>query len=187
MARQLVKDAIIDTELVFCLAKTEKLADLEVFITEPNSADLARVGDRCFEDELYEAARIIFVRIKNNAKIASCLIKLKKFGQALEAAKKANTPKTWKELCLACVAAQEFKIANAAGMNIVVHPDHLDDLILTYEKYGCVDEMINLLEQAMGLERAHVGIYTELGILFAKYYPERLMDHIKNNFQVKFY
>ena len=187
MARQLVKDAMIDTELVFCLAKTQKLADLEVFISEPNSADLPRVGDRCFEDEMYEAARLIFVRLKNNAKIASCLIKLKKFGQALEAAKKANTPKTWKELCLACVAAKEFKIANAAGMNIVVHPDHLDDLILTYEKYGCVDEMINLLEQAMGLERAHVGIYTELGILFAKYYPERLMDHIKNNFQVKFY
>lgn len=29
--------------------------------------------------------------------------------------------------------------------------------------------MIELLETGMGLERAHIGIYTELGILFAKY------------------
>ena len=184
MARQQVKDPIIDTELVYCLAKTNKVPELEAFISEPNSADLSRTGDRVFEDGLYEAARIIFVRLKNNAKIASCLIKLQKFGQALEFAKKANTPKTWKELCIACVAAKEYKIANAAGMNIVVHPDHLDELIITYEKYDCVDEMINLLEQAMGLERAHVGIYTELGILYAKYHPEKFMEHIRNNFQV---
>jgi clathrin heavy chain len=31
---------------------------------------------------------------------------LKEFSQAIEAAKKANTPKTWKEVCMACVAAQ---------------------------------------------------------------------------------
>jgi clathrin heavy chain len=43
---------------------------------------------------------------KNNSKIASCLIKLKEYGAAIEIAKKANTTKTWKELCLACVAAQ---------------------------------------------------------------------------------
>lgn len=31
----------------------------------------------------------------------------------------------------------------------------------------------------MSLERAHQGIYTELGILYAKYQPHRLMDHIR--------
>ena len=39
--------------------------------------------------------------------------------------------------------------------------------------------MISLLETGMGLERAHVGIYTELGILYAKYVPNKLMEHIK--------
>lgn len=29
--------------------------------------------------------------------------------------------------------------------------------------------MISLLQQGMTLERAHIGIFTELGILFAKY------------------
>lgn len=31
----------------------------------------------------------------------------------------------------------------------------------------------------MSLERTHNGIYTELGILYAKYTPKRLMDHIR--------
>jgi clathrin heavy chain len=28
-------------------------------------------------------------------------------------------------------------------------------------------------------ERTHNGIYTELGIIYAKYTPNRLMDHIR--------
>lgn len=39
--------------------------------------------------------------------------------------------------------------------------------------------MISLLETGMGLDRAHVGIFTELGVLLAKYRPERLMEHCK--------
>ena len=54
-------------------------------------------------------------------------------------------------------------------MNIIIHPDHLEELINHYEEYGHQDEMISLLETGMGLERAHIGIYTELGILQAKY------------------
>ncbi len=39
--------------------------------------------------------------------------------------------------------------------------------------------MISLLEYGVTLERAHVGIFTELGILYAKYKPEKLMEHCK--------
>lgn len=84
---------------------------------------------------------------------------------------------------MACVEAGEFRLASIAGMNIIIHPDHLDELIRHYEEYSCPDEMISLLENGMTLERAHVGIYTELGILFAKYKPEKLMEHIRVNFQ----
>lgn len=38
---------------------------------------------------------------------------------------------------------------------------------------------MQLLEQGMSLERTHNGIYTDLGILYAKYQPKRLMDHIR--------
>jgi clathrin heavy chain len=30
-----------------------------------------------------------------------------------------------------------------------------------------------------GLERAHMGIFTELGILYAKFKPDKLMEHLK--------
>lgn len=39
--------------------------------------------------------------------------------------------------------------------------------------------MISVLETGAGLERAHVGIFTELAILYAKYRPEKLMEHCK--------
>lgn len=69
------------------------------------------MGDRLFDNGLFEAAKILFVALKNNAKIASCLVRLKQFNKAIEAAQKANTSKTWKELCFACVEASEFKYA----------------------------------------------------------------------------
>jgi len=67
------------------------------------------------EQGIYEAARIMFTSLKNNAKIATCLIKLGRFNEALESAEMADTPKTWKELCIACMAGKEFKLANMAG------------------------------------------------------------------------
>lgn len=67
-------------------------------------------------------------------------------------------------------------------MNLIIHPDHLEELIQHYEEFGVPNEMISLLETGMGLDRAHVGIYTELGALYAKYNPSKLMEHIKGYF-----
>jgi clathrin heavy chain len=104
---------------------------------------------------------------------------LKKFNEAIASAKKANNARTWKELCIACVEATEYKLAAVAGMNIIIHHDHLEDIIQRYEEYGVAEEMISLLETGMGLERAHVGIFTELGVLYAKHAPQKLLEHIK--------
>ena len=35
------------------------------------------------------------------------------------------------------------------------------------------------MEAGFGLERAHMGIFTELGVLYSKYKEEKLMEHIK--------
>jgi len=94
---------------------------------------------------------------------------LKQFALALEAARKADIPKVWKEVCFACVRAKEFKAAVSCGLNIIIHPDHLEDVIQQYEKFGYYEELINLLEQGMSHERTHNGIFTDLGILYAKY------------------
>jgi len=103
----------------------------------------------------------------------------KEYVQAYDAAKKADIPKVWKAVCFACVRASEFKTALLCGLNIIIHPDHLGDLISHYEKFGYFNEVMTLLEQGLRLERTHNGIYTELGTLYAKYTPNKLMDLIR--------
>ena len=137
------------------------------------------MGERCYDERLYEAAKILFTSIGNNQMLASTLVYLREYQQALDAAKKANIPKVWKEVAFACVRSKEFRLATIAGLQIIMMPDHLESLIVHYEKYGYYKELVNLLESGLGAEGAHMGLYTELGILYAKYDPERLIDHLK--------
>jgi clathrin heavy chain len=108
MARKLKKEQVIDSELVVSLAKCgpNKLADLENFINEQNMADMQKCGERCLDDKLYEAAKLLFIRTGNNQKLAEALVWLKEYHAAYEAAKKADFPKVWKAVCFACVRAQ---------------------------------------------------------------------------------
>ena len=137
-------------------------------------------GERCFDERLFLAAEILFKRISNNQLLAKTYVMLKKYQQAYEAARRADIPKVWKAVCFACIRAKEFVMANKCGQHVIIHPDHLEDVIQFYEKFGYTEELIILLEQGMSLERAHTGIYTELGIVMAKYQPNRLGDHINS-------
>ena len=120
MVRQKTKEPKVDGELIFAYAKIDRLSDIEEFILMPNVANLQNVGDRLYDDELYEAAKIIFAFISNWAKLASTLVKLKQFQGAVDAARKANSSKTWKEVCFACVDAEEFRLAQICGLNIII-------------------------------------------------------------------
>jgi len=70
-------------------------------------------------------------------------------------------------------------MAALCGQHIIIHPDHLEELNAFYEKFGYFNELIALLEQGMNLERTHQGIYTDLGIMYAKYNRHRLMDFVR--------
>lgn len=179
MARTTLKERVVDSEMIFALAMCDRLGDLETFITAPNVGDIQAIGDRCFDKELYEAARILFAQINNNAQLARCLVRLGRHKEAVDAAKKANSLRTWKEVNASCVSAGEFYLAQICGLQIIMSPDHLEELIVHYERFGHQDELIKLLEQGVGLEDAHQGIFTELGVLYSKYRPEKLMEHIK--------
>ena len=176
MARQSLKEAKVDNELIFAYAKGgEKfLSDLETFVKDPNQANTQMCGDRCFDDKLYQAAEILYKKASNNQKLAQVYVMLKKYQMAFDAAKKADVPKVWKAVCFACVRAKEFNMAALCGQHIIIHPDHLEDLNAFYEKFGYYNELISLLEQGMNLERTHNGIYTDLGISYCKYQPKRL-------------
>eukprot|EP00931_Biecheleriopsis_adriatica_P100318 TRINITY_DN7555_c0_g2_i1.p1 TRINITY_DN7555_c0_g2~~TRINITY_DN7555_c0_g2_i1.p1 ORF type:complete len:1123 (+),score=330.73 TRINITY_DN7555_c0_g2_i1:152-3370(+) len=181
MARNKAKDQLIDTELVYSFAKAERLAEMEEFIGGTNTANIQMVGDRLYDESAYKAAKLLYSSISNNSKLAACHVQLGEYPQAVEAAKKANNPKTWKEVNIACIKAEQFRCAEIAGMHIIVHPDHLDETISQYESSGSFEELMTLLESGLSNERAHIGMYTELAILYAKYKPEKLMDFIKMN------
>ncbi|KAG2382938.1 hypothetical protein C9374_004905 [Naegleria lovaniensis] len=185
MARKKIQDSVIDTELVYSYAKYSKLknkpevlADMEDFISGPNLAQIQAVGDRLFDEQIYNAARILFQSISNYARLTSTLIKLGLLREAVSSAQKANSIKSWKEVMFACIDASEFRYAQSCALNIIVHADELEDLLYYYEQRGYFEQVIELMEKGLGLERAHMGIFTELGVLYAKYRPEKLMEHI---------
>ncbi|KAM7270794.1 hypothetical protein ACFE04_030008 [Oxalis oulophora] len=179
MVRQKVKEPKVDSELIYAYAKTDRLGEIEEFILMPNVANLQGVGDRLYDETLYEAAKIIYAFISNWAKLAVTLVKLKQFQSAVDAARKANSSKTWKEVCFACVDAEEFRLAQICGLNIIIQVDDLEEVSEYYQNRGCFNELISLMESGLGLERAHMGIFTELGVLYARYRYEKLMEHIK--------
>eukprot|EP01137_Pigoraptor_chileana_P023616 Opistho-2@90187 len=179
MARKKSREPLIETELIFAFAKTNRLADLEEFISGPNIAQIQIVGDRCFDDGMYEAAKLLYNNVSNFARLAQTLVRLGEYQAAVDGARKANSTKTWKEVCYACVEASEFRLAQICGLHIVVHADELEELNNFYQSRGHFDELISLLESGLGLERAHMGMFTELAILYSKYRPSKMMEHLK--------
>uniref|UniRef100_A0A1W7RAR4 Clathrin heavy chain n=1 Tax=Hadrurus spadix TaxID=141984 RepID=A0A1W7RAR4_9SCOR len=179
MARKKARESYVESELIYAYAKTNRLADLEEFISGPNHADIQKIGDRCFEDGLYEAAKLLYNNVSNFARLAITLVHLKEFQGAVDSARKANSTRTWKEVCFACVDNEEFRLAQMCGLHIVVHADELEDLINYYQDRGYFEELISLLEAALGLERAHMGMFTELAILYSKYKPSKMKEHLE--------
>jgi len=179
MCRKKVKEAHIDTSLIFAYAKAEDYANLEEFISAPNVGRIQDVAERCYGEAMYVAAKLLFNSISNFSRLATCLMHLGEHQAAVDAARKANSTRTWKEVNASCVEHQEFRLAQICALHIIVNPDELEELIGYYEKFGHFEEVISVMEAGLGLERAHMGIFTELGVLYSKYKEEKLMEHIK--------
>jgi clathrin heavy chain len=179
MARKKARDTFVESELIYAYAKTARFADLEEFISSPNHADVSKIGDRCFDAGMYEAAKLLYNNVSNFAKLAITLVHLKEYQGAVDSARKANSTRTWKEVCFACVDNSEFRLAQMCGLHIVVHADELEDLINYYQDRGYFEELMSLLEASLGLERAHMGMFTELAILYSKYKPAKLREHLE--------
>ncbi|KAJ7061039.1 armadillo-type protein [Mycena amicta] len=145
MARRTLREPKIDTELAYAYAKTDRLHDMEDFLGMTNVADILEVGEKRFNDELYQAAKLL----------------------------------VWKQVHTACIEKNEFTLAEICGLNIIVHAEELVALVKIYERRGHFEEVITLLKADLGLERAHMGIFTEMAILLSKYQPAKLMEHLK--------
>ncbi|KZF24742.1 clathrin heavy chain [Xylona heveae TC161] len=179
MARKTLREPPIDTALAFCYARTDQLSELEDFLQATNVADVEASGDKAYEEGYHQAAKIFFTSVSNWAKLATTLVHLEDYQAAVECARKANSVKVWRQVNEACVAKKEFRLAQICGLNLIVHAEELQDLVKQYERNGYFDELISVLEAGLGLERAHMGMFTELGIALSKYHPDRVMEHLK--------
>lgn len=179
MARKTLREPEIDTALAFAYARTEQLSELEDFLKGTNVANIEESGDKAYAEGFHQAAKIFYSSISNWAKLATTLVHLEDYQAAVECARKANNIKVWKQVNAACVEKKEFRLAQICGLNLIVDAEELQDLVKQYERNGYFDELIALLEQGLGLERAHMGMFTELGIALSKYHPERVMEHLK--------
>lgn len=59
---------------------------------------ILQVGDRCFDQKMYEAAKVLFNNISNFARLASTVVHLGEYQTAVDSARKANSTRTWKEV-----------------------------------------------------------------------------------------
>lgn len=181
MARKQLNESKIDSELIYAYSKTNSVAEIEQFLSGAHRANVQDIGERCFDEGNYKAARVLFADIKNFARLATTLVKLDDLTGAVEMARKANSVSTWKSISRACVEAKNFALARTCGLNIIVHGDELAELIRFYENRGYFDELMGLIEAGLELERAHAGMFTELGVLYAQHRPEKLLEHLRAN------
>lgn len=56
------------------------------------------MGDRCYEEGMYEAAKLLYNNVSNFARLASTLVHLGEYQAAVDSARKANSTRTWKEV-----------------------------------------------------------------------------------------
>eukprot|EP00960_Hanusia_phi_P031210 749147-Hanusia_phi.AAC.5 len=176
--------SVIDTAMLMSYARTNMMSELEEFVSSPNIANVEEVGERCAEMGMFEAARMLFSSISKHDKLASCLVRLQKYADAVEAARKANFTRTWKEVLVACVDAEEFRLAQMCGLNLMIIPDEIEELMKVYERRGHFEQLIAMLETGLGTDMGgnSSGIFTELAILYVKYKESKLMDHLKQFF-----
>ncbi|KAL6297964.1 armadillo-type protein [Sparassis latifolia] len=76
MVRKTLREPKIDMELAYAYGKTDRLHDMKDFLTMTNVADILEVGEKCFEDELYQAAKLLFTSISNWARLITMVIYL---------------------------------------------------------------------------------------------------------------
>lgn len=183
MARKQLSESKIDSELIYSYAKTSSFVEMEQFLQGTHRANVQDIGERCFDEGNYQAAKVLFQSINSFGRLATTLVKLNDLAAAVEMARKANSVATWKAISKACVEAQNFKLARTCGLNIIVHGDELSEIIRFYENRGYSDELLLLLEAGLEHERAHPGMFTELAVLYAQYKPEKLMEHLRHHHQ----
>ncbi|CAF2027819.1 unnamed protein product [Rotaria magnacalcarata] len=96
------------------------------FCTWRPNATYILIGDRRYEQGMYNTAKLLYNNISNYARLAATL---GDFQGAVDRAHQANSIKTWKDICFICIDKNEFRLAQMCGIQIVVYAEELEELI----------------------------------------------------------
>ncbi|CCE62974.1 hypothetical protein TPHA_0D03380 [Tetrapisispora phaffii CBS 4417] len=179
MARKTLKESKIDGSLILAYAALDKINEVENIVSNSNAANLESVGDKLLASKSYKAAKLCFASISNYSKLASTLVFLGDYQNAVDTARKASNIKVWKQVNDVCIDKKEFRLAQICGLNLIIHAEELNELVHKYESNGYFEELISLFEAGLGLESAHMGMFTELAILYSKYEPAKTFENLK--------
>lgn len=183
----------VDSDFAYALAKTEQWSALDSLLKQSRTCNFQRVGDTLFEEgqaassdvesrAAFQAAKIFFSKAPNHAKLTACHLKLGDNLAAVDAAKRAGSSKAWTDVVLAAIECSDFTVAHSAALNVVNYSDHLEQVVEAYEASGHFDQLLALLEEGASVGgKGNVGIFTELGVAYAKYRPAKLIDFLKSS------
>lgn len=76
-------------------------------------------------------------------------------------------------------AEKLLRLAHVCCLHLVIDEAELADVVEEYETWGHYAALLDLLEAALTHDRAHAALFTELGVLLARYRPDGLMDHCR--------
>lgn len=51
--------------------------------------------------------------------------------------------------------------------------------LLVWQDWGNFRELTSLVEAAWDLEQAHMGVFTELAILYSRAKPQKMLEHLE--------
>ena len=182
MAREKVREAYVDSELMYAYAITDRLDELQAFHSSAGShvGQTVNVAERCFSEKMFMAARILFEAGKNYRRLTMAQLALGEYALAVEAARKANSLRVWREVTLQCIAAREFRLAQTAALNVVIVADELERIVAMYSEGGHFEELLTLLEEGTVHERCHNALFTELVIQYSRHKPSKLMSYLNS-------
>ncbi|GEQ68527.1 hypothetical protein JCM33374_g2195 [Metschnikowia sp. JCM 33374] len=176
MARETLREPVIDNAVINCYASMDKLTEIEKFVAGPNVAVLEDIGDKLFEAKNYKAAKILYSNVSKYSKLATTLVYLEDYQGAVDCARKASNTSVWKQVNSACIENKEFRLAQICGLNLIIDAEELPELVKTYE-YNAPEKVmehlklfwsrINIPKVLTACEDAH--LYPELIFLYCHY------------------
>ena len=63
MARETLREPVVDGALINAYATLDRLSDMEKFVGGSNVADLEAIGDKLFEAKNYKGAKILYSNV----------------------------------------------------------------------------------------------------------------------------